>query len=148
MKTLKQHIDEKLVINRKYENPKIKVKDRKELKELITKRSEKCAREHTDYLDLSDIDISEVTELTDLSGFSVFGRVSNPNTRIINVTGWETKQINDMSFLFEYLNSLEEIIGIDDWDVSNVINIHRMFYNCKKLKRYPKWYKDKVNELK
>jgi surface protein len=48
----------------------------------------------------------------------------------IDLTGWNTSNITDMSFAFSNTNYLKFLIGIDAWDVSNVIDMDHMFYGC------------------
>ena len=47
----------------------------------------------------------------------------------IDVTGWDTSNITDMSSAFKQANRLDYLNGIADWDVSNVTTMHSMFYS-------------------
>ena len=64
---------------------------------------------------------------------SNFNRISNDIVSI-DVTGWKTTQVTTMVSLFCGLKNLEEIIGLDTWDVSNVTSFQDVFYGCHKLK--------------
>ena len=46
---------------------------------------------------------------------------------------WDTKNINDMSFLFSDCTNLISIPDISNWDLSNLINMSELFYNCYSL---------------
>ena len=50
---------------------------------------------------------------------------------------------DDFSYLFSGFKSVKQIIGLKDWDVSNVENMECMFSDCKSLKQIPSWYKNK-----
>ena len=40
---------------------------------------------------------------------------------------------DDFSGIFQGYEDVEHIIGLEDWDVSNVKNMNSMFWNCKKF---------------
>ena len=55
---------------------------------------------------------------------------------------WDTKNINDISFLFSDCSTLISIPDISNWDTTNLINISELFYNCYSLISLPdisKW---------
>lgn len=92
-----------------------------------------CIKEHLNNgnSDLTDIDVSNVKTFN-----SIFRRMSRPGYREFNeidVTGWNTSNVTDMSRMFFNCFKLEKIKGIEDWDVSNVESMRSMFYNCHKL---------------
>lgn len=51
----------------------------------------------------------------------------------VNLSGWDTSNVDDMAQMFLNCESLEEIDGIPDFDMSNVTHIYEMFMNCKNL---------------
>ena len=106
MKTLNTYIQEKLVVNRNYKTYKYHPKTPDELRQLIIDRFEELGTgTKDDPINFNDIDVSGM------------------NTFYNHIKSYG---------LFEY--SKFEYIDISDWDVSNVTNIHRMFYMCKQLK--------------
>ena len=46
----------------------------------------------------------------------------------------DTSEITDMSHLFKYINLYNVNFDVSKWDVSNVTNMDRMFYGCRKFK--------------
>ena len=63
---------------------------------------------------------------------------------------WDTKNINDMSFLFSDCTNLISIPDISNWDLSNLINMSELFYNCYSLISLPdisKWDTSNVIEI-
>lgn len=47
--------------------------------------------------------------------------------REIDVSDFDTQNITDMSFVFSYCYGLENIIGLENWDTSNVTTMSQMF---------------------
>ena len=47
---------------------------------------------------------------------------------------------DDFSYIFNELAEVKYIIGLENWDVSNVENMVEMFDGCKSLKQIPSWY--------
>ena len=117
MKSLTQHISEKLVLNNNAKVRKFNYhpKTPTELKELIKKLIEERGEE----ADLNDIDISEITDMTALFKKSSFnGDISN----------WDVSNVKSMGAMF----AESEFNGdISKWDVSNVWNMSNMFMNSK-----------------
>lgn len=169
MKTLTKHISEKLIINKNFkrlccsESPK----SFDELKNIIGERNLKNRTE----LDLSDIYTGYVNEFSIFQGSyynSVFGRTFPKGLKIIDVTGWDLTNTRSIGGLFSSFDELEEIRGLETWDVSNINDMSHLFRWCEKLKsinienwnvkksckidemftlcpaRIPQWYKDRI----
>ena len=82
---------------------------------------------------------SEFTSI-DLSGFdtSLVTNMSGlfsvcESLEELNLSGWDTSQVTDMSDMFSWSINLEEIIGIEDFNTSNVTNMSKMFKDDRKL---------------
>ena len=118
MKEINNYIQEKLVINKDSKCKIIKVKDKIELRSIIEKRAKE-----SHYLDLTDIDISNVISLS-----SLFKR--EDNIVEVNITGWETKQVQSMRAMFYENMYLKKVIGLGDLNISNVTSMNFMFSNC------------------
>lgn len=137
MKSLSQHIEEKLLINKNFEEAsKITPNSFNELRSIIKHRSS----ENPKSIDLSDIDVSHVKEFVDLSGFSIFGGCTANMLEYIDVTGWDVSHITNFFELFAWFTHLKEIRGIEDWKISPTAITKRMFYNVPK-DAIPSWYK-------
>ena len=79
------------------------------------------------YLDCSDIDVSNMGE--DMN--NLFDGFNDVET--INITGWKTSNIENMSFMFYNCKNLKNIIGIGELNLSNVEAIQSMFSGCESL---------------
>lgn len=118
MKTLKQHIIEKLVISRNSEVKEYKYhpKTREELKELVKKLIEERGNE----ADLNDIDTSRITNMSDLFIFSEFNG---------DISLWNVSNVTDMTRMFYECKNFN--CDLSDWDVRKVKDMVYMFVNCK-----------------
>ena len=133
MKSLTQHITEKLVLNnnvkiRKY-NYHPKTKD--ELKELIDRLIEERGNE----ADLNDIDTSEITDMSALFHTLDFNG---------DISEWDVSNVEDMGWMFKESNFNGDI---SKWDVSNVTNMSWMFRDSKFNKDISKWDVSNVIKL-
>ena len=123
MKSLHQFVSEKLKIsNTETRTPQHNPKDYDSLFALIRDRY----NENKEFMDCTDIDVSEITQMNDM--FS-----SLTHLKSIDITGWDTSNVTDMVHMFSYLPDLEEIIGLEELDVSSVTNMNSMFENCKSI---------------
>ena len=130
MKSFNKYVFDAL-ISKKSEINKInyKVKSKDELKDVIRKKTKDMIAKGSHLLYLSDIDISELDNLQML----FIGVIGNKNIYKIDISSWDTKNVTDMSYMFEYLEDLTDIIGLENLDVSKVERMNSMFSNCKKL---------------
>ena len=77
-------------------------------------------------LDLSNWDTSSLNKISSNSTSSgMFRKMSNLET--LNVTNFNTSQCTYFDNLFEDCKSLTNIIGIENWDTSNVISLRNLF---------------------
>lgn len=76
---------------------------------------------HATTLDLSNISLSD--KITSLKG--LFQNM--PNLETINLTGLQTANVTDMSYMFDGDFKLKEIIGIGGLNTSKVTNMSHMF---------------------
>ena len=63
--------------------------------------------------------------------FNVFNYCKN--ARIIDVSGWNTSKVTNMSWMFGQCNTLSKIVGINDFDTSKVTDMRYMFNFCSML---------------
>jgi surface protein len=122
MKTLQQHIEEKLVLqnNTKIRKNKYHPATKEELVEIIKSEVEKNGWE----CDLNHIDVSEITDMSHLfCGSKKNGHgLSNFNG---DISQWDVSNVKNMKSMFNHAYSFNQPIG--NWDVSNVINMECMF---------------------
>jgi surface protein len=121
MKTLQQHINEKLVLNN---NTKIGGKTvpeyKSELKQLIKETLENDGPD----ADLNFIDVSKIDDMSFL-----FDRL-NPGK--IDVSSWDVSKVKLMTGMFAHCENFDA--DLTGWDVSNVKTFRWMFEDCKKFK--------------
>ena len=113
MKSLTQHINEKLVLSKdaKIRTQYYKPTTKEELEELIKQLIEERGIE----ADLNDIDTSAINNMARLFKDSKFnGDISN----------WNVSNVTNMSQMFAWAKFNGDISG---WDVSNVKNMEFMF---------------------
>ena len=116
MKSLKQFIQEKLVIKKnKTRDYKYFPETREELRDIIKQRIKTEGKE----VDLNDIDVSNITNMEGLFGdFDFNGNISN----------WDVSNVKDMSAMFWRCKNFNQ--DISRWDVSNVTDMEYMFGGC------------------
>ena len=55
---------------------------------------------------------------------------------------------DDFSYLFKGFYKVKHIIGLEDWDVSNVKNMHNMFWGCENFNSdLSKWNVSNVEDM-
>lgn len=133
MKTLQQHINERLILNKdrvqKAEKKKYIYfpKNKAELIEIIDERDYLNVNEYDNaILDLNDIDTSDMINLSYL-----FERTKSTK---IDINNWNLSNVTDIHGLFWNRSDIEEIY-CDKLDVSNVKDFYGVFYGCAKLKK-------------
>ena len=55
------------------------------------------------------------------------------NLEFLDLSNFNTSNINDMSFMFSKCHKLKEIKGINNFNSSNVTNMSKMFKGCNEL---------------
>ena len=71
-------------------------------------------------------------------------------SKLPDLSKWNTKNVKNMSFMFEKLSNLKSLPDISKWDTSNVETMEAMFQNCKNLLSFPdigKWNISTVNNM-
>ena len=127
MKTLNQYIKEKLIINKDYHDGKIVVKSFDELRKIIEDRYDKLGHgTKQNPIDFNDIDTSNITSFD-----SLFNHL---NFEYVDVSLWDTSQVDSMKNMFYSCEKLVSIGDIGEWNVSNVKTFRGMFFDCVILK--------------
>ena len=126
MKNLRSYLTERLLINKNFKDNRITVTSLKELKNIIKKRYvDPNTKKSNHHIDLSDIDVSE---LNDLSTAFLWYRF-----KTIDISGWDTSNVKDMTMMFYGCYDLTDIIGIENMNIDNVKCMDYMFSDCRKL---------------
>ena len=92
-----------------------KEKLREYLKSEIEKQGENVS--------IRNLDVSLIEDMSWL-----FHDITN-GVRTLDLSGWDTSNVKDMSYMFsncQYLESLD----LSGWDISNVEDVHWMFFKC------------------
>ena len=130
MKTLKDIVTEKLVLNKSNAKQEYHYhpKDKDELKSLL----KQLLKERGNDANLNDIDISQITDMSWLFAGSDPGN--------IDISGWDVSNVTDMNGMFYDCKNFN--CDLSQWDVRNVKDIQNMFFNCYSLEKTPKWYEE------
>ena len=127
MKPLNQYIKEKLIINKDYRGATIVVKSFDELRKIIEDRYEKLGP-GTEH---NPIDFNDV-DVSNLDSFynKGIGIFENIKFKYIDISGWDVSNVTDMHYMFYDCEELESVGDISGWDVLNVISMTGMFHSC------------------
>ena len=52
---------------------------------------------------------------------------------VVDISGWDTSNVINMSYMFNRCTKLKKIVGIENLDVSKLKTTKIMFYGCKNL---------------
>ena len=138
MKTLNQHIqekliinqrfDEKLIINKDYRDNTIVVKSFDELRKIINDRYDKLGPgTEQNPIDFNDIDVSNLDSFCK-NKVGIFERTK---FEYIDISEWDVSEVTDMTYMFYKCDKLKSVGDISSWNVSNVTDMAFMFYDCK-----------------
>ena len=149
MKTLNQYIQEKLIINKDYNDNMIVVKSFEELRKIIEDRYEKLGEgTKQDPIDFNDIDVSNMVSFYNKKTYS--GIFDYTFFKYIDISDWDVSNVTDMSCMFFRCEELESVGDLSKWDVSNVTNMSKMFFSCELLKSVgdiSKWNVSNVTDM-
>ncbi len=81
-------------------------------------------------LNLANFGVSSVTDFE-----SLFAGLTNLKT--LNATGWNTRNVTTMKSMFKGCESLENVIGFNQFNFSRVADMTELFYGCKSLENVP-----------
>ena len=129
MKTLNQYIQEKLIINKDYNDAGISPKSFDELRKIIKDRYNTLGPgTKQNPIDFNDIDVSNIDSFHDKNKGGIFG---NTKFKYINISYWDVSNATNMAYMFYMCKELESVGNISGWDVSNVTNMVGMFYESR-----------------
>ena len=139
MKTLKQHIEERLIINKKFKQETFKPNTSEELKDYISSKVDELIKNNYDILDLSNVDLSLMSQKHshDKPLYQIFkGPLSNVkrNNITVDVSYWDVTEYDKIDCVFFDCPCIETVIGLETWDVSNVKDFSGFLSQCSNLK--------------
>ena len=130
MKSLRNYINEKLVINNDYSDDKIVVKSFDELRKIIEQRyKEHGPGTEKKPIDFNDIDVSNIDSFCNKNS----GIFEETKFEYIDISYWDVSNVKSMLNMFFECEELKSVGDLSNWDVSNVEKMNSMFFNCKKL---------------
>ena len=141
MKTLTKYLNEKLIINQRFDEKLIINKDYKdcapktfdELRKIIEDRYNKFGPGTKQKpVDFNDVDVSDIDSFYDEDNDK--GIFEDIKFKYINISDWDVSNVKNMSHAFWNCYNLKSIGDLSNWNVSNVKNMNRMFSICKQLK--------------
>ena len=84
------------------------------------------------------LDVSSLTNTIKCDDFSyIFNELAEVKY-IIGLEDWDVSNVENMSGMFEECENFN--CNLSKWDVSSVKNMVEMFDGCKSLKQIPSWY--------
>ena len=130
MKPLNQYIQEKLIINKDYQDAIIVVKSFDELRNIIVDRYNKLGpgtKENP--IDFNDIDVSNLDSF--YNNNNDMGLFEGTKFKYIDISDWDVSNVKSMQGMFFECEKLESIGDISKWDISNVTDMSHMFLSVK-----------------
>ena len=149
MKTLTKYLNEKLVINKYYNDPYTCVPTSwKELRKIIEDRYDKLGPgTKQNPIDFNDVDVSNIDSF--YNKHYEIGIFEKTKFEYIDILYWNVSNIKDMGYMFFGCEQLKSIGDISNWDVSRVENMRYMFQGCAQLKSVDlsNWNVSKVENM-
>ena len=121
MKSLQQHISEKLVINKNFDVYNEFPKNSDELYDIVEQR----IKENTEEPYLSDIDTSKIDDMSAL--------FAGEDVVKVDLSNWDVSNVKDMGSMFSVCKKLE-YVDLTGWKTTSLENMLSMFWKCKNLK--------------
>lgn len=139
MKTLTQHIEERLIINKNFNRKKLfKPINVKELKDYINSRVDELIKNDDNILDMSNVDLSSLkpNSSNDKPLYQIFRDPLQKVRKMItvDVSDWDVTGYKRIDCVFFECSCIETISGLDTWDVSDVKDFAGLFSQCNNLK--------------
>lgn len=140
MKTLSQHIEERLIINKNFRQKEyFRPSTAQELCHYINSCVDELIDNDCDVLDMSNVDVSSMrtTSSDDNPLYQIFMqpcRKIHKKNITIDVSYWDVTKYARIDCIFFGCSCLEKVEGLETWDVSNAIDLSGMFSQCINLK--------------
>ena len=150
MKTLNQYMQEKLIVNKNYNQYIYVPKSFKELRKIIKDRYNKLgAGTEQNPIDFNDIDVSNINSFC--NNKNKVGIFERTKFEYIDISEWDVSNVTDMNHMFFICEKLKSVGDLSKWDVSNVMSMRSMFSDCSKLKSFgdiSKWDVSNVTDMR
>ena len=130
-------VDEKLVINKNYNDPYTCVPTSwKELRKIIEDRYNKFGPGiKQNPIDFNDVDVSNIDSFYNKdSNNGIFGIFDETKFEYIDISNWNVSNVKNMMATFFGCKNLKSVGDLSKWDVSKVKNMSYMFHACMQLK--------------
>ena len=145
MKTLQQHITERLVLPKNKKGPKSKEELKEMIEAEINKNGNNCSLNHIDVSNITDMDelFSDFPEFNgdiskwDVSNVEYMHAMFWTSKFTGDISDWDVSNVKTMTGMFSYSPFNGDI---SNWDVSKVKNKKDMFFYCPLKNNPPKWY--------
>ena len=135
MKALNQYMQEKLIVNKNYNQYIYVPKSFKELRKIIKDRYEKLGPgTEQNPIDFNDIDVSNINSFC--NNKNKVGIFERTKFEYIDISEWDVSNVTDMNHMFFICEKLKSVGDISKWNVSNVMSMRSMFSDCSKLKSF------------
>ena len=142
---INQRFDEKLIINKNYNDKMIVVKSFDELRNIIEDRYKKLGPgTKQDPIDFNDIDVSNLDSFCDRN----IGIFEKTKFKYIDITYWDVSNVYSMRHMFYGCKRLKSVGDLSNCDVSKVTDMGFMFCNCVYFNQdISKWDVSKVSDM-
>ena len=159
MKTLTKYLNEKLVVNQRFDEKLIINKDYKdvhaytcspktfdELRNIIEDRYDKLGPgTKTKPINFNDVDVSNIDSFSNENNKGIFAETK---FEYINISDWNVSKVKYMNHMFYYCKQLKSVGDLSDWDVSDVEDMRNMFFKCEHLQSVGDLYDWNVSKVK
>ena len=134
MKTLTKYLNEKLVVNKDYNDPHTCApKSWLELRKIIIARYNKLGPGTKQKpIDFNDVDVSNIDSFYDSHTYN--GIFVKTKFEYIDISKWNVSNVKSMRQMFYWCEQLKSVGDLSNWSVSKVENMYAMFYGCAQLK--------------
>ena len=133
MKTLTKYLNERLVVNKDYNDPHTCApKSWLELRKIITARYNKLGPGTKQKpIDFNDVDVSNIDSFYD--NYTYNGIFVKTKFEYIDISKWNVSNVKSMRQMFYWCEQLKSVGDLSNWNVSNVEYMGSMFYECEEL---------------
>ena len=139
MKRLTTYLNERLVVNQRFEEKLIVNKNYKgytpvsfnELRKIIKQRyKEQGPGTKQNPIDFNDIDVSNIDSFCNEKKLGIF---EGTEFEYIDISNWNISRVENIRAMFWQCTNLKSVGDLSKWDISKVKDMSYMFYECMQL---------------